>query len=146
MKIEAQEEQPDTARWQLLRDLGVLQVKLLVDGLRDLILVPASLVAGIISIVQSEDGKPGPQFYRLLAWGKESEIWINLFGAASNSPEEIEPPSGFGAKDIDDIVGRLETFVVDEVKRGGVTTQAKERLDKILNAMQRNKGGDKSED
>ena len=142
MKIEAQEEQPDAARWQLLRDLGVLQVKLLVDGLRDLILVPASLVAGIISIVQSEDGKPGPQFYRLLAWGKESEIWINLFGAASNSPEEIEPPSGFGAKDIDDIVGRLETFVVDEVKRGGVTTQAKERLDKILNAMQRNKGGD----
>lgn len=146
MKIEAQEEQPDAARWRLLRDLGVLQVKLLVDGLRDLILVPASLVAGIISIVQSEDGKPGPQFYRLLAWGKESEIWINLFGAASNSPEEIEPPSGFGAKDIDDIVGRLETFVVDEVKRGGVTTQAKERLDKILNAMQRNKGGDKSED
>ena len=31
----------------------------------------------------------------------------------------------------------LETFVVDEVKRGGVTTQAKERLDKILNGLQR---------
>ena len=146
MNIAAPKEQPDTARWRLLRDLGVLQVKLLVDGLRDLILVPASLVAGIISIVQSVDGKPGPQFYRLLAWGKESEIWINLFGAVSNSPEKIEQPSGFGAQDIDDIVGRLETFVVDEVKRGGVTTQAKERLDKILNAMQRNKGGDKSGD
>jgi len=146
MKTEAQKEQPDAARWQLLRDLGVLQVKLLVDGLRDLILVPASLVAGIISIVQSVDGKPGPQFYRLLAWGKESEVWINLFGAVSNSPEKIEQPSGFGEQDIDDIVGRLETFVVDEVKRGGVTTQAKERLDKILNAMQRNKGGDKSGD
>ena len=146
MNIAAPKEQPGTARWRLLRDLGVLQVKLLVDGLRDLILVPASLVAGIISIVQSVDGKPGPQFYRLLAWGKESEIWINLFGAVSNSPEKIEQPSGFGAQDIDDIVGRLETFVVDEVKRGGVTTQAKERLDKILNAMQRNKGGDKSGD
>jgi len=115
MKTEAPKEQPNTARWQLLRDLGVLQVKLLVDGLRDLILVPASLVAGI-------------------------------FGAVSNSPEEIERPSGFGAQDIDDIVGRLETFVVDEVKRGGVTTQTKERLDKILNAMQRNKDGGKSGD
>jgi hypothetical protein len=146
MQTEAPKEQPDTARWQLIRDLGVLQVKLLVDGLRDLILVPASLVAGIVSIVQSVDGKPGPQFYRLLAWGKESEIWINLFGAVSNSPEEIERPSGFGAQDIDDIVGRLETFVVDEVKRGGVTTQAKARLDKILNAMQRNKDGGKSAD
>ena len=146
MKTEAPKEQPKTARWQLLRDLGVLQVKLLVDGLRDLILVPASLVAGIISIVQSVDGKPGSQFYRLLAWGKESEIWINLFGAVSNSPEEIQQPSGFGTQDIDDIVGRLETFVVDEVKRGGVTTQAKERLDRILNAMQRNKDGGKSAD
>jgi hypothetical protein len=146
MKLGAPKEQPDAARWRLLRDLGVLQVKLLVDGLRDIILVPASLVAGIISIVQSVDGKPGPQFYHLLAWGKESEIWINLFGAVSNSPEKIERPSGFGARDIDDIVGRLETFVVDEVKRGGVTTQAKERLDKILNAVQRNKGGDKSGD
>ena len=146
MKTEAQKKPPDAARWQLLRDLGVLQVKLLVDGLRDLILVPASLVAGIISIVQSVDGKPGPQFYHLLVWGKESEVWINLFGAVGNSPEEIERPSAFGGRDIDDIVGRLESFVVDEVKRGGVTTQAKERLDKILNAMQRNKGRNESGD
>ena len=120
----------------LLRDLGVLQVKLVVDGLRDIILVPASLIAGIISIVSSNDGKPGPQFYHLLAWGKETEIWINLFGAVKNSPDEIEQPPSFGNQDIDDIVGRLESFVVDEVKRGGVTTQAKERLDKILNAVQ----------
>jgi hypothetical protein len=35
-------------RWTLLRDLAVLQVKLLVDGFRDLVLVPASLIAGII--------------------------------------------------------------------------------------------------
>ena len=146
MNIGAQEEQPNTARWTLLRDLGVLQVKLVVDGLRDLLLVPASLIVGIISIVRTVDGKPGPQFYQLLAWGKESEIWINLFGAVRNSPEQINQPPAFGGQDIDDIVGRLETFVVDEVKRGGVTTQAKERLDKILNAMQRNKGADKGGD
>ena len=136
MSTPTQEEYSSAARWSLLRDLGVLQVKLLIDGLRDIILVPASLVAGIISIVSSVDGKPGPQFYQLLVWGKESEIWINLFGAVRNSPEEVEQPSPFGNQDIDDIVGRLESFVVDEVKRGGVTAQAKERLDKILNAVQ----------
>ncbi len=121
----------------MLRDLGVLQVKLIVDGLRDIILVPASLVAGIISIASAKDGKPGLQFYHLLAWGKESEAWINLFGAVRNSPEEIKQPRPFGDRDIDDIVGRLESFVVDEVKRGGVTAQAKDRLDKILDAVQR---------
>ncbi len=126
-------------RWTLLRDLGVLQFKLVVDGLRDIILVPASLIAGIVSIASSKDGRPGLQFYHLLAWGKQSEVWINLFGAVENSPEEIDHPQPFGEQDIDDIVGRLETFVVDEVKRGGVTSQAKDRLDKILDAVQRRK-------
>ena len=126
-------------RWTLLRDLGVLQVKLVVDGLRDIVLVPLSLVAGVVSIASSKDGRPGPQFYHILAWGKQSEVWINLFGAVKNSPEKIEQPKPFGDRDIDDIVGRLESFVVDEVKRGGVTTQEKERLDKILDAVQRKK-------
>ena len=136
MNTAPQDADSDTARWTLLRDLGVLQVKLLVDGIRDIILVPASLVAGIISIATSVDGKPGAQFYHLLAWGKETELWINLFGAAGNSPEDIVKPRPFGERDIDDVVGRLESFVIDEVKRGGVTAQAKERLDKILDAVQ----------
>ena len=125
------------ARWILLRDLGVLQVKLLVDGLRDIILVPASLIAGIVSLFSSENGRPGLQFYHLLAWGKESEAWINLFGAVKNSPEKIKQPRPFGDQDIDQIVGRLESLVLDEVNRGGVTAQAKERFEKILSALQR---------
>lgn len=140
MSTPTQEEYSSAARWRLLRDVGVLQVKLVVDGVRDIILVPASLIAGIISIVSSNDGKPGLQFYRLLAWGRESEVWINLFGAVKNSPEAVGQPQPFGNTDIDDIVGRLETFVVDEVKRGGVTTQARDRLDKILDAVQRKRG------
>ncbi len=139
METPTEEENHDAERWTLLRDLGVLQFKLVVDGLRDLVLVPASLIAGIVSIVSSKDGRPGPHFYHLLAWGKQSEVWINLFGAVKNSPEEFDHPASFAEQDIDDIVGRLETFVVDEVKRGGVTTQAKDRLDKILNAVQRKK-------
>ena len=140
MNVPTEGQNSSPERWMLLRDLGVLQFKLVVDGLRDIILVPASLIAGIISIVSSKDGRIGMQFYHLLGWGKQSEVWINLFGAVENSPEEIEQPLSFGDKDIDDIVGRLETFVVDEYKRGGVTAEAKERLDKILNAMQRKRG------
>ena len=47
-------------RWTLARDIAVLQVKLLTDGLRDLLLVPASLTAGLISLVTSENGRPAP--------------------------------------------------------------------------------------
>lgn len=139
MGIPSERKEAGVERWTLLRDLGVLQVKLIVDGLRDIVLVPLSLLAGLISLASSKDGRPGPQFYHLLAWGKQSEGWINLFGAVKNSPEKIEQAQPFGDKDIDDIVGRLESFVVDEVKRGGVTSQAKDRLDKILDALQRKK-------
>lgn len=139
MNESLEEKEPGAERWVMLRDLGVLQVKLIVDGLRDLVLVPLSLVAGVVSLASSKGNRPGPQFYQLLTWGKQSEVWINLFGAVENSPEKIQQSTPFGEKDIDDIVGRLESFVVDEVKRGGVTTQAKERLDKILDAVQRKK-------
>jgi len=134
-----QQEDPKAERWALIRDIGVLQVKLLVDGLRDLILVPLSLLAGIVSLVSTQGGRPGPHFYQLMAWGKESEHWINLFAALENAPDGIEGSRVLGSQDIDEIVGRLESFVKDEVKRGGVTSQAKARLDKILDALERRK-------
>jgi hypothetical protein len=130
-----QENDPD--RWTLLRDIGVLQVKLLIDGLRDLLLVPASLIAGLISLMSTKDGKPGPEFYRLLAAGKKSEHWINLFGAVEHSREAAEDASEHSSRDIDSLVRNLETYVVDEYKRGGVTAQAKDKIDKALDAIQR---------
>lgn len=132
---ESNDKQPPT--WTLVRDVAVLQVKLIVDGLRDLVLVPASLIAGVVSLVKSEDGKPGPQFYTLVGVGKQSERWINLFGAFDNAPPEVVEKNHFGDTDMDEIVSRMESFVIDEYKRGGITSQAKERIDKALDAMQR---------
>ncbi len=134
---EPAEQIPDkTGYWILIRDVAVLQVKLLIDGFRDLVLLPAALVAGLLSLFGGNSGKPGPQFYRLLALGKQSERWINLFGALRNSPEEVV--AGVQAPaDIDDIMSRVETFLVDEYRRGGVTKQAKDRIDRALEGMQR---------
>jgi hypothetical protein len=120
----------------LFRDVAVFQFKLIVDGLRDLVLVPASLVAGLISFMSSRDGVPGSQFYHLLGMGKQSEHWINLFGALSNAPPDMDQPQPFADTDMDDILGRIETFVVDEEKRGGMTAQARERLQKTLRGFQ----------
>lgn len=132
------------ARTTLIRDVIVFQGKLIVDGLRDLVLVPASLVAGIISLASGSHSQPGTQFYRLLGVGKNSERWINLFGALRNAPADLEQFEPFPDTDIDDIVGRVEAFVVDEQKRGGMTAQARERLEKALEALrkrQRRGGG-----
>ena len=125
------------AHWTLLRDIGVLQVKLIIDGFRDLLLVPASLIAGLISLVNTQNGKPGSEFYELVSVGRQSERWINLFGAINNAPAEVRDRAHFGEADIDEIVARMENFVVDEYQRGGVTAQAKARLDKVLEKIQK---------
>jgi len=121
-------------RWTLIRDIFVLQLKLVVDGLRDFILVPVSLIIGIASLLKGGDS-PGSQFYELLRTGRRSERWINLFGAA----ERVYGPSieedRFPTEDIDEIVSRVESFVVDEYSKGGVTRQAKNQLDRALDSL-----------
>ena len=124
-------------RTMLAHDIVVLQAKLLVDGLRDLILVPASLIVGIISLLSFDDSPRGEGFYRLLQAGKQSEHWINLFGALKNAPPDLQDIPGFPDADMDEIVGRLETYMVEEHKRGGMTAQAKDRLDKALEILKR---------
>ena len=137
MTDDTPKEAVDINHWSMIRDMAVLQVKLVVDGLRDFMLVPASLVAGIVSLMSGDGGKPGPQFYRLLALGKRSERWINLFGAIENAPEELAGPDTSDDVSFDDLVARLEGYVVDEYKRGGVTSEAKRRIDKAIDAIQR---------
>jgi hypothetical protein len=134
---DVQSNYPD--RWTLMRDLFVFQAKLFVDGLRDLLLVPASLLAGIWSLVSGDKGRPGPQFYQLIRVGKQSELWIDLFKAYEHAPEDVRREHEFAVSNLDELVDRLESFVVDEYERGGVTAQAKERIDKALDAIQRSR-------
>lgn len=131
-------------RWNLMRDIGVLQAKLIIDGLRDFALVPLSLVAGLISLLWNPGGKPGDHFYQLLGLGKQSETWINLFGALKNAPASVKPPRSHAAADMDELVGRIEHFMIEEHRRGGLTAQARDRLDKALDALQRKRKASKS--
>lgn len=117
----------------------MLQVKLIVDGFRDVILLPASIIAALVSLSRSEGGVPGPEFYKLLVAGKKSEKFINLFGALRNAPDGMVVDDVRRGAEMDDIVSRVETFVVDEYKRGGVTAQAKSRIDEALDKLKRKK-------
>jgi hypothetical protein len=127
-------EYPD--RWTLIRDVAVFQVKLVVDGFRDVILVPVSIGAGILSLVRG-GSRSGSEFYDLLRLGRRSESWINLFGAADHGPGAQSGDDLFPSEDIDSLVQRVESFVVEEYRKGGVTTQAKARLDGAIDTLNR---------
>ena len=122
-------------RWTLMRDVTVFQGKLILDGLRDLLLSPISIAAALIGIIGGGD-RPGRQFYDLLYMGKRSEKWINLFGAASH----VSPPP-FDKEDsesVDALVDRLESVARRRYEKGGLTQNAKDAVDRALDAV--NKG------
>ncbi len=129
-------EDPQLTNRTLVRDVVVFQFKLIVDGIRDFVLVPVALLAGLVSLVSGDNGKPGPQFYQLLEAGKKSEHWIDLFGATRHSPSDLVDRVHFPEASMDEFLDRFEDFMVDEEKRGGLTAQARERFEKALRGFQ----------
>ena len=127
-------------RWPLIRDVLMFQCKLLVDGLRDLVLLPVSLLVGIVSIIGKGKGSPpGSEFYELLHAAHRSDRWINLFGAAekrSQDVADIGQSLSATTPDLDDLVARVETFLVEEYRKGGITAQTRARMDAALDSLQ----------
>ncbi len=131
---EAEMKDDEQDRWSLIRDIAVLQVKLLVDGARDVLLVPISMIAGIVSLAKGNLGSDN-EFYELMRFGKRSERWINLFGAVDQLPPAEHDFMTLPDTDIDAMVSRVESFVIDEYRKGGVTQQAKEKLDRAMDSL-----------
>ncbi|MGE4607690.1 MAG: hypothetical protein AAEJ52_13190 [Myxococcota bacterium] len=121
------------SRWELIRDIAVFQLKVGVDALRDLALVPVSLVAGALDLIRGGE-RPGKLFYDVLDAGRRTENWINLFGdldgrrSVQTTGEPDEPL-------IDSVDARLENLIVEQYEQGGMTAAAKDAIDRSLDAL-----------
>jgi hypothetical protein len=122
-----QEDVPGPTRWQVAWDVIVFQFKLLLDGLRDLLLSPISLFAALYGIA-TDAKNPGRYFYRLMALGRDSDRWINLFNAHNDQSDD--QPSA------DQVVRRAEDVIREHYARGGLVRDFKERTDSALDRLQ----------
>ena len=118
---------PSDRRWTLLRNVLVFQVKLAMDALRDVVLSPLSLGAALLDLATGTDREP-LYFEQVLGVGRRSDGWINLFDHASS--DDAEQPPG-----INRLVERMESLVVEQYERGGMTAQAKDAIDRSLDAI-----------
>jgi len=109
--------------------------QLAVDGLRDLVMMPIALGVAILDLL-GVGPRAGRQFYILLNIGQKTEHWINLFGAADHA----EAVSSTPRPGIDALVDRMERLVVQEYERGGITTSAKDAVDKALDSLTKQSG------
>ena len=127
-------QQAPVDRWHLIRDAVQFQIKLAIDGVRDLILMPLSALGAILSLFGVRDTPL--EFYNIVRWGKRTEQAINLFGAAKPSAEDRQ--SGEAAS-VDSLLARLESLVVEQYHKGGITAQAKDAIDRALGVVDRDK-------
>lgn len=111
-------------RFPVLRDVLVFQGKLLIDGLRDIVLSPLSLLAALVDlIVPGDDG--GRRFYAVVRLGRRTEDWINLFGAADRCNSDADPQG------VDILVAQLENLVRDQDRRAEVRDKAAALLQRL---------------
>ncbi len=118
-------------RMEVIRDTLVLQLKLLVDGFRDLLLMPMALLASLYGLLRHADN-PGRHLYRLLSYGKASESWIGLFDGADKDPE-FNPEFNFENFDewLKKTQAKLESKYIDPEKKKKIM----DRLNATLNEI-----------
>lgn len=104
-------------RSEVIHDTIVLQLKLIVDGFRDLVLLPVCLGAGIWGLIRHQKN-PGRYLYRVLSYGKLSEKWIGLFDEAD---KDIYEPLDYQDKKFHDLLQKtqdvFESKYVDPAKK-----------------------------
>ena len=117
-------------RWRLLRDLGSFLLKVGLEAIRDLVLMPLALVAGLAGLVLSP-AEPERFFRDVLRLGARFDEFLDLFGAAARQ----ETPLPLGATRVDDLVDGIEAVLREQHQRGGVTATAKDAIDRALDAV-----------
>ncbi len=118
-------ENPPPTRGQLLRHVLVFQFKLAMDGLRDVLLSPISLLAALAGILTNHPD-PSRYFKQLLQLGHRSDKWINLFDTHDEESESLTS---------DDFVRKAESIVLGELEKGGVIQKLKRTSKKPENPL-----------
>lgn len=112
-------------RWALIREVVVFSAKVALETARDLILLPAALLAGLVGVLAGGE-RPGEAFEIVRRAGARFDAWLNLFGEHDGRPGPV----------LDDQIRRLESLLVAEAARGGITAQAKATIDHALDTLQ----------
>ena len=69
-------------RWRLVRDVAVFQIKLGMETVLDLMLIPVSLAAAALDVLVGNWRQPR-WFHAVLRFGERCEHQINLWGVAA---------------------------------------------------------------
>lgn len=91
------------SRWRLVRDVVVFQVKLGLEALLDITLIPVSLVAAALDFLLGNWRRPR-LFHAVLGFGERCERRIDLWGVAEDGAQA-------SSLEIDAVMRSIETLI-----------------------------------
>ena len=132
------------SRSEVIRDTFVLQLKLIVDGVRDLMLMPLVIGAAIAGLLMHTK-HPGRYLYRLLSYGKASEKYIGLFDEAEKDQlKEVDMKE----QKFDDLIRKTQTVLeskfVNEEKKQQILDKLDTAFDDINSRINQKQANSKS--
>lgn len=106
-------------RWVILRDLVIFQIKLALDGLKDVVLAPAAIAAALVDLL-FPGSAPGSRFYAVMRIGERFDRWLSLFSAAGRADAGRDGLFGASRAGSGSMLGKLEEIVLgyEEVEAG----------------------------
>ena len=119
-------DEPDArrlSRLQLLINLSIFQLKLLMDGIRDILLVPIALGCGLFGIVFGGD-HPDRWFNQLLELGRRSDRFINLFNQHDGKNTDSQPTS-------DEMLAPYREKLVSQAQNSPLAARANQLVDQM---------------
>ncbi len=96
-----------------VRDFCIFQLKLVLDGLKDVAVFHLSIVAVVIDLISGGGSRPR-LFYSLMRLSERADLWLNVYGAAEHADATEDGLFGASAAGSDTMLGKLEQFT-----RGG---------------------------
>ena len=111
------------SRWQLARDVSIFQLKLFLDGLKDIALAPLSLIAALLGIIgMSRQSRRA--LYLVMRMGKGFDDWVDLYG-------QLDPDRQLGeggrAGKLDHYVDLAEKAVIDARARSKASAEGEKQ-------------------
>ena len=79
------------SRVELIWRLVLFQFKLVMDGLRDMLLSPVSFVVAIAGLVAGGE-TPDRYWTQLMRFGRRTDAWINLFDQHAGGADALVEP------------------------------------------------------
>ena len=125
--VASPEQLPLESKGELIREALVFQLKLGIDGLKDVVLVPIVMIALAFDLMRSTEVR-GRNLRRVFRMGHGFDRWLDLYKAGRAAADDAEDGSG----GFDDQLNGVERVLREELATGQLSTKAKAALREML--------------